>query len=58
MAVSDANVFPGILTPVLTQLLFAKPPTTFLTCYAEVGGKNTLEESSPQPGIKLTTTRS
>ena len=33
MAVSDANVFPGFLTPVLTQLFFPKPPTTFLTCF-------------------------
>ena len=31
MAVGDAYVFPGFLTPVLTQLLFQKPPTTFLT---------------------------
>ena len=27
-----AYVFPGFLTPVLTQLFFPKPPTTFLTC--------------------------
>ena len=27
------NVFPGFLTPVLTQLSFPKPPTTFLTCF-------------------------
>ena len=33
MAVGDANVFPGFLTPVLTQLFFPKPPTTFLTCF-------------------------
>ena len=33
MEVSDAYVFPGFLTPVLTQLLFPKPPTTFLTCF-------------------------
>ena len=32
MAVGDAHVFPGFLTPVLTQLFFPKPPTTFLTC--------------------------
>ena len=29
MAVGEAHVFPGFLTPVLTQLFF---PTTFLTC--------------------------
>ena len=33
MAVSDPYVFPGFLTPVLTQLFFPKPPTTFLTCF-------------------------
>ena len=33
MAVGDAYVFPGYLTPVLTQLFFPKPPTTFLTCF-------------------------
>ena len=30
MAVGDAYVFPGFLTPVLTLLFFPKPPTTFL----------------------------
>ena len=33
MEVGDAHVFPGFLTPVLTQLFFPKPPTTFLTCF-------------------------
>ena len=33
MAVGDAYVFLGFLTPVLTQLFFPKPPTTFLTCF-------------------------
>ena len=33
MAVGDAHVFPGFLTPVLTQLFFPKQPTTFLTCF-------------------------
>ena len=33
MAVCDAHVFPGFLSPVLTQLFFPKPPTTFLTCF-------------------------
>ena len=33
MAVGDAFVFPGFLTPVLTQLFLPKPPTTFLTCF-------------------------
>ena len=31
--VGDAHVFPGLLTPVLTQLCFPKPPTTFLKCF-------------------------
>ena len=31
MAVGDAHVLPGFLTPALTQLFFPKPPTTFLT---------------------------
>ena len=33
MAVGDAHVFPGFLTPVLTQFFFPKPPTTFLICF-------------------------
>ena len=33
MAVGDAYVFPGCLIPVLTQLFFPKPPTTFLKCF-------------------------
>ena len=33
MAVGEAHVFPGFLTPVPTQLFFPKPPTTFLTCF-------------------------
>ena len=33
MAVGDAYVFPGFLTPVLTLLFFPKPPTTFLTYF-------------------------
>ena len=33
MAVGDAHVFPGFLTPVLLKLFFQKPPTAFLTCF-------------------------
>ena len=45
MVVSDAHVFPGFLTPVLKQLFFPKPPTTFLTCFCrgerqKYAGKN------------------
>ena len=33
MTVGEAYVFPGFLTPVLTQLFLPKPPTNFLTCF-------------------------
>ena len=33
MAAGDAHVFPGFLTQVLTQLIFQKPPATFLRCF-------------------------
>ena len=58
MAVGDAYVFPGFLTPVLTQLFFPKPPTTFLTCFCR-GERRKIcrKEKSPQPGIELSTTR-
>ena len=52
MAVGDAHVFPGFLTPVLTQLFFPKPPTTFLTCFCRgerrkyVGKKSHLNRGS------------
>ena len=58
MAVSDAHVFPGFLKPVLTQLLFPKPPTTFLACFyrgerqkyaGKKGGLNRGSNSQP-PG--------
>ena len=58
MAVGDAYVFPGFLTPVLTQLFFPKPPTTFLICFYRWEAKIRLKEKSPQPGIELTTTGS
>ena len=52
MAVSDAHVFPGFLTPVLTQLFFPKLPTTFLTCFCRgerrkhAGKKSRLNQGS------------
>ena len=58
MAVGDAYVFPGFLTPVdlLTQLFFSKPPITFLTCFCRgerrkyAGKKSRLNgESNSQP---------
>ena len=39
MAVDDAYGFPGFLTPVLRQLFFPKPPTTFLTCFCRGEGR-------------------
>ena len=58
MAVGDAYVFPGFLIPVLTQLFFPKPPTTFLTCFCrgerrKYAGKKSrlnLESNSQPPG--------
>ena len=58
MAVGDAYVFPGFLTPVLTQLFFQKPPTTFLTCFCrgerrKYAGKKSrlnLRSNSQPPG--------
>ena len=32
-AVGDGREFPSFLTPVLTQLFFSKPPTTFFICF-------------------------
>ena len=60
MAVGDAHVFPGFLTPVLTQLFFPKPPLLFsqkvmLLQSREV--KIRRKEKMPQLGIELTTTR-
>ena len=58
MAVSDAHVFSGFLTPVLTHLFFPKLPTTFLTCFCRgetpkyAGKKVRLNR-----GIELTTDR-
>ena len=46
------HVFPGFLAPVLTQLFFPKPPTTFLTCFCRgkrrkyVGKKVRLNQGS------------
>ena len=56
MAVGDAHVFPGFLTPVLTLLFFPKSATTFLTCFCRgerrkyAGKKSRLNrESNSQP---------
>ena len=58
MAVGDAYVFPGFLTPVLKQLFVPKPATTFLTCFCrgerqKYAGKKScliLESNSQPPG--------
>ena len=51
MAVGDAYVFPGFLTPVLTNLFFPKPPTTFcLHASAEVRGKKMPERKVASTG--------
>ena len=43
MVVGDTYVFPGFLTPVLTQLFLPRPLTTFPNASADVRGKNTPE---------------
>ena len=47
MAVGDAYVFPGFLTPVLTQLFLPKPPTTFLTCFCRGERRKYAGKKSP-----------
>ena len=45
------HVFPDFLTPVLTQLFFPKPPTTFLTCFLQrFKGENTPERKFASTG--------
>ena len=46
MPVGDADVFPGFFTPVLTQLFFPKPPTTFLTCFCRGEGQKYARQKS------------
>ena len=43
MVVSDAHVFPGIVTAVLTQLFFQSNQLLFSHASAEVRGENTPE---------------
>ena len=52
MAVGDAHVFLGFLTPVLTQLFFPKPPTTFLTCFCR--GERRRGENTPERKVAST----
>ena len=52
MTVGDAYVFPGFLTPGLTQFFFQKPPTTILSCFCRgerrkyAGKKSRLNQGS------------
>ena len=55
---SVTHVFSDFLTPVLTQLFFAKPPTTFLTCFCRSNSNHqvrspTLTNEPPGWGTKL-----
>ena len=57
MAVGEVHVFHGFLTQVLTQPSVQSNRLLFSHASAEVRGENT-PESSPQPGIETSTTRS
>ena len=50
MAVSDGHVFPGFLTPGLTQLFFPNQRLLFSHASVEARGRNT-------PGRKFASTR-
>ena len=50
MAVSDTHVFPGFLTPVLTQLSFQSHRLLFSHALAEVRGENLPERKFASTG--------
>ena len=50
MAVSDAHVFHGFLTPVLTQISFQRHRLHFSDASAEVRVENTQERNFPSTG--------
>ena len=50
MAVGDARVFPGFLTPVLTQISFQSHRLLFSHASAEVRSENTPERNFASPG--------
>ena len=52
MAVGDAHVFPGFLTPVLTQLSFQSHRLLFSLASAEVRGENTPERNFASTGSR------
>ena len=49
MAVGDAHVFPGFLTPVLTLISFQSHQLLFSHASAEMRGNNMPGEILPQP---------
>ena len=55
MAVSDAYVFPGFFTPVPKKISFQSHQLLSSHASAEVRGKISRKEISPQPGLELTT---
>ena len=52
MAVGDALVFPGFLTPALTQLCFQSHRLLFSHYLAEVRGENMLERKITATGYR------
>ena len=52
MAVGDAHVFPGFLTPVLTQIAFQCHRLLFSHASAEVRGENTPERNFASTGSR------
>ena len=52
MAVGDAHVFPGFLTPVLTQLSFQSHPLLFSHASSEVRGENKPERKFATTGSR------
>ena len=50
MAVDEAHVFPGFLTPVLTQLFSPSQQLLFSNAFAEVRGENTPERKFASTG--------
>ena len=52
MEVGDARVFPGFLTPVLSQLTFQSHRLLFSHASAEVRGENTQERKFVSTGYR------
>ena len=52
MVVCDANVFPGFLTPVLTQISFQSHRLLFLTCFIRGEGENMPERNFAPTGSR------